>query len=111
MALLEIPTRVDLPAYSQIVTLEGTAYQLDFTFNQRMALGVGKWMLQISDSQGNPIIDEVPVVATWPLFKRFRDARLPKGTIYAFDTSGQNLDPGRFDFGDRVRLLYLESGS
>ena len=105
MALIECPTRKDLPAYKYVTTLDGTSYQLDFTFNDRMS----KWFLSISDSQGNVIVDPVPIVATWPLFDRFKDARLPPGTLFAFDSSGQNMDPGRFDLGDRVRLLYQEA--
>lgn len=111
MAYLECPTRNDLPAYNYIITLEGTPYRLDFTWNARMNNGVGKWMLQISDAQSNVIIGNVPVVATWPLFDRFKTKTLPPGTLFAFDSSGQNLDPGRFELGDRVRLFYLESTS
>lgn len=111
MAILELTTRVDLPAYSYVSTLDGTDYRLDYQFNDRMAEGAGKWTMSISDAQGNLLIGPQPLVADWPLFNRFKDPRLPLGTLSAFDTSGQTKDPGRFDLGDRVRMLYIEAGS
>lgn len=105
MAIIEIPTRTDLPAYNYVVNLDGTSYKLSFTFNERM----GKWFVAIATAIGEQIIDPVPVIATWPIFKRFKDSRLPGGTIFPFDTAGKNEDPGRFDLGDRVRLLYEEA--
>lgn len=107
MATLELLTRKDLPAYFYTVTLDGQQYRLDYTYNTRM----GKWFLKVSDVQGNALIEPVPVVATWPLFNRFQRGTLPPGTLFAFDTSGKNEDPGRFDLGDRVRMLYIEEGT
>lgn len=105
MALLECPTRNDLPAYEYLIQLQGTTYTLSFTFNDRM----NKWIFQIADILGNAIISGVPVVANWPLLNRFRLSALPPGTFIAFDTSNQFKDPDRFDLGDRVRLFYQES--
>lgn len=111
MALLEIPTRNDLPSYEQTVNLDGTSYILALYFNPRINNSTGKWMLTLADQNRNMLIAPIAVVASWPLFDRFINlANLP-GTIFAFDTSGQNLDPGQFDLGDRVRLYYLEGGS
>ncbi len=110
MALLEVPTRNDLPAYKYVVQLDGVNYQLAYYFNPRVGL-VGKWFVSLSDQVGNPIVGPVPVVATWPLFDRFKEEAVFPGTLFAFDTSGQNEDPGQFDLGDRVRMLYLEAGT
>jgi len=104
MAILEVRTQNDLPVYKYLVALDGTTYLLDFLFNAR----VSKWFLQVSDASGNLLLAPVPVVSTWPIIKRFRDTRLPIGTVFPFDTSGNNEDPGRFDLGDRVRMLYEE---
>lgn len=107
MVILEIPTRIDLPAYNEVVTLDGTPYQIDLQWNDRMS----KWMILLSDAQGNELVGYVPIVSTWPLFNRFKFDGLPPGTLFAFDSSGQNIDPGRFDLGDRVKLCYLEAGT
>lgn len=108
---VEIPTRVDLPAYSMVVPLSGVNYQVTLTFNERINNGVGKWLMSVEDPQGVTILDAVPVLADWPLFDRFSSPTLPPGSIIAFDTSGKHQDPGRFDLGDRVRLIYgVKSG-
>jgi hypothetical protein len=111
MAILELFTSNQLPKYLYTATLDGTVFQLEYAWNQRMDNGNGKWTVSLSDSQGNLLIGPVPVIATWPLFTRFKFDGLPAGTIFPFDSSGQNLDPGRFDLGDRVRMLYLEAGT
>lgn len=104
MAYLEVPTRNNLPAYSYTITLDGTLYTLRFTFNSRMA----KWFVDLSDPLENLIVSQVPVVSTWFMFDRFIAQAIPPGTLTPFDSSGQNLDAGRFDLGDRVRMIYAE---
>lgn len=107
MAFLECPTRNDLPSYKYVISLDGTNFTLTFTYNIRM----GKWFLNLGDSINTPIVSQVPIVSTWPLFDRFNEEGIPLGTLFAFDSSGQNLDPGRFDLGDRVRMFYAEAGT
>lgn len=103
MALLELPTRTDLPGYRYTVRLDGTDYILGYRFNTRM----DKWLMSVSDVTGALLIADVPLVADWPLIDRFRVPGQPPGSLVAYDTSGQGLDPGRFDLGDRVRMTYL----
>jgi hypothetical protein len=105
--ILEIPTRNDLPSYSYVISLDGVNFTLAYTFNDRMQ----KWFLNLADASGNQIVSQVPVIASMPLFDRFVAEAVPAGTLFAFDTSGQNMDPGRFDLGDRVRMLYAEKGA
>lgn len=107
MAYVECLTRKDLPSYQYLVNLDSVSYTLTFTYNIRM----GKWFLQLSDSLGNPLVGQVPITSTFPLFDRFKEQSIPAGTLFAFDSSGQDLDAGRFDLGDRVRLLYAEEGT
>lgn len=105
--MLECPTRTDLPAYKYRIKLDGVTYQLAYSFNPRM----GKWFITLGDQLGNTIVGPVPVVATWPLFDRFKEESIPPGTLMCFDSSGQNQDPGQFDLGDRCRIVYLEAGT
>lgn len=111
MAIQEISTRTDLPSYEQQVVLDGVTYTIGLYFNQRINDGAGKWMIVLADKNRNMICGPVPVTVSWPLFDRFIDFATPPGTIFAFDTSGQNLDAGQFDLGNRVRLFYLEKGT
>jgi hypothetical protein len=107
MAYLECPTRNDLPSFQYVITLEGTTYTFTFTFNARM----GKWFFDLGDEINSSIVSQVPVIATWPLFDRFVERAIPPGTLFAYDSSNTNTDPGRFDLGDRVRIFYAESGT
>lgn len=102
MSYFECPTRVDLPAYSYQVQLDGITFGLAFTYNDRME----KWMLSISDASGNLLVGEVPVQVNYPLFDRYKVAGLPAGTLFAYDTANTNTDPTRYELGDRVRLYY-----
>lgn len=111
MALIEIPTRNDLPSYEQVVKLDGVPYTIALYFNPRLAGGAGKWQATLADQNRNMLVGPVAVVVGWPLFDRFIDRVDLPGTIFAFDTAGNDEDPGQFDLGDRVRLFYLEAGS
>lgn len=111
MALIEIPTRTDLPSYEQQVKLDGVAYIIALYFNPRINDGAGAWMITLADQNRNMLCAPVVITVNWPLFDRFIDLVDLPGTIFAFDTSGNNQDPGQFDLGNRVRLLYLEANS
>jgi len=111
MALIEIFTDNTTPSYEQNVVLDGTTYTVAVYFNPRIDDGAGKWFISLADQNRNMLCAPVPITVNWPLFDRFIDLVTLPGTIFAFDTSGQNLDPGQFDLGDRVRLYYLEANS
>lgn len=111
MALIEIPTRNDIPSYEQQVKLDGTAYIIALNFNPRINNGQGKWFATLADQNRNMLVGPVPVIVSWPIFDRFIELVQLPGTIFAFDTSGANSDPGQFDLGNRVRLFYLEANS
>jgi hypothetical protein len=111
MALLEIYTTNTTPVYQQQVKLDGTTYTLLLYFNPRINNGQGKWFLTLANQNSAMLVGPVPVTVSWPLFNRFTDLMQLPGTLFAYDTSGSNLDPGQFDLGDRVRLYYLEAGT
>lgn len=111
MALLEIPTRNDLPSYQQQIKLDGVAYVIALNFNPRMNAGAGNWMLTLADQNANMLVGPVPVIVNQSLLGRFPELTSLPGTLFAFDTTGNNLDPGQFALGDTVRLFYLESGT
>lgn len=112
MAVLEIPTRNDLPSYEMQVQLDGQTYTLQLYFNPRQNDGAGAWEITLADQNRNMLAGPVPVAVNWPLFNRFFDQTggLPPGTIFAFNTSGSDASPGQFDLGGVVRLFYLPAG-
>lgn len=111
MAIQEIYTRNDLPSYEQQTTLDGVTYTIALYFNARINDGAGAWMITLADKNRNMICGPVPVVVSFPLFDKYVDEAVPPGTVFAFDTSGQETDPGQFDLGARVRLYYIEEGT
>jgi hypothetical protein len=49
MAILEIPLRNDVPAYTFQIELEGVTYTLTVSFNARM----NRWTMDVADSNGD----------------------------------------------------------
>lgn len=98
-----IPNRTDVPKYTLEVALDNVTFRLGFHWNDR----AGAWFMSIADVNGTPLLSGRRVVVGFPLISRFRDPRLPAGDFNAVDTSGQKLEAGPNDLGDRVRLLYF----
>lgn len=109
MSLL-IPLRSDLDHYQETVTLDEVSFDFVFRWNNRDDC----WYLSIFDPtvaeavDGSriPIIGSIPVLVGWALLAQYRMRERPLGDLVAFDTSGQELDPGRRDLGSRVLLIY-----
>lgn len=97
-----IETRNDIPAYSYLIDLQGGQFELAFNFNGRM----DRWLFSIRTASGDPILTNIVIVANRPLIGQYADPRLPAGDFIAFDTSGAGIDPGRFDLGARVMMVY-----
>lgn len=107
MTVHVIPTDppTDARAWSQLTTLDGRVYLLEFEWSSRAA----HWFISLSTSEGDPIATGVKVVADWPLFRLASwDDRAPPGAVVALDTSGESRDPGFADLGDRVVLVYYD---
>lgn len=102
MAVQELPIRSDIAAYSFRVDLDSVEYTLQFSWNSRMET----WFFDIMTTDETPILMGQRVFVGFPVISRFKDELLPKGRLYFFDTSGANLDPGRFDMGSRVLMIY-----
>lgn len=103
MSNFEIPVRSDLPFYDMEVTLNGTAFFLDFYFNKRK----DRWYMNIRDQDKEPILMGIPLLVNQDLlFPFFSNEALPLGIFLVLDTEGLQLNPGEFDLGDRVKLMY-----
>lgn len=102
--VLQIATGDGVTPYFDLqVTLEGTTYTLEFAWNVRL----GAWFMSILDETGTiPILMGIRVVANLLLGSN-APLTTPPGAFMAYDTSGQGLDPGFVDLGDRVKLIYF----
>ena len=103
---------VDLPqsdgvSFSFTTNLDGSVFGFEFKFNARMSC----WTINLLDSANEPIYCGIKGVADYDLLKHCSDSRRPAGKLYLVDTSGQKTDPGAFDIGKRVRLVYRSEES
>lgn len=92
--------------YSIEVNLDNENFLFRFLWNPRSAC----WFFDLSRvSDGRLLLDSKRIaVGTVPL-QQFVGPEWPKGQLYIFDTSGQDLDPGETDLGSRVQIHYLEA--
>lgn len=112
MASLLIPTRSDLDFFEQTITLDGSSFDFEFRWNTRDEV----WYLSIfdpltvaaSDGSRSAILAGIPIRVRWPLLGLYRYRTRPLGELIAFDTTGEDADPGRRDLGTRVQLIYFE---
>lgn len=106
MAVIEMPIRADLPAYTFKQELEGTVYTFEFRYNERFAC----WIMDISDETGDkPIVLGTPVQTDVDILSRFIIAELPPGQFIILDETGSQRNPDRENFGVEVKLFYVES--
>lgn len=103
--MLEIPTRTDLPAYSEQVELDGKVFNLNLRFNKRF----NRWVMDIADSENAEVIHGVVIYTGVPLLVQYyHKANLPLGDFICIDSKGSTDAPGEDELGDRFKLYYLE---
>ena len=105
MAIIEIPTRVDIASYKYKLTLERTIYGFVFTYNKR----IERWHMTITDIDDNVLLGDIVLLSNVNLIGRFHSEELPPGTFICFDTENESKSPERNDLGSRIKLLYEES--
>ncbi len=106
--MAEIIPFPDAPAWSLRVQLSGRSYQLSCGWNSRAAL----WSLDIATDRGDPIVQAIHLVPSYPLLSPHADRRLPEGELVILDQTGGQLDHvGREDFAaNRALLVYVPEG-
>lgn len=100
-----IPTFSD-SNYSQIVGLDGTDYTLTLLYNQRNT----SYSLTIGDSDGDPIVESIPIVADYNLLENYQYvAGLPPGILVALASGLPDPPPdiGELAIEGRVTLAYF----
>ena len=104
MALIQLPLRSDVPAFTFQTDLDGTTYSFKFRYNSRM----DRWAFDILTANNDPIIEGVLVVTGTLLLERFSDPRLPQGDMFVLNKEDENVSPGRSDLQKNVFILYDE---
>jgi hypothetical protein len=105
--LVTIPVGNDVPWYFFTIGLSGVQYLLTFRFNVRMQ----RWLMDIADALGVPILSSLPLLLGQSLTGRFKGlAGVPVGDFYVFDDTspGQGNQPTRYSFGTTHSLWYSD---
>lgn len=104
MALVEIPVPSNSESFRQRTVLDGTTYELIFSWSIRAQ----QFTLSINDAQGTRLIS-IPVVGGVDLLTRFRRTDLPQGNLIVFDTTDAQREPTLEGFGAEFRVWYQEA--
>jgi len=93
------------------VALDGTTYQLTFTYNSRSE----HYFMSIDDASGNNIRAGIKVVINWPLLRTIVTSGRPLGELIALDNRETDLEPAADplleDLGNNVVIAYVEEES
>ena len=98
------PARNDLPWYTFSIVLTGVVYTLTMRYNARMT----RWMMNITDSAGNDLLNGIPCLNYVNMTGRFVELGLPSGDFFCVDNTNQGMQPTRYSFGTTNNLLYLD---
>lgn len=97
-----IPTRYDLPWYTETVELNGVQFRLTFAYNTRDE----RWYLDIAKPDGTMILAGQPIIVDYPMLKRFVNQDLPYGFLLAVDSTDKGEEAEEEDLGNRVKLIF-----
>ena len=104
MASIVIPTRTDLPAYTEIVEIQGIEFLLDFKWNTRDQ----SWVLDIFTPDEEPILSGIKIVILINLLGLHSSPQLPNGTLTAVDDRDQTDIIKVDNLGDPIELLFTD---
>ena len=105
MAIIQLPLRNDVPAFTFQTDLDSVTYIFKFRYNSRN----DRWAFDIQTANGDPIISGIPVLTGTSLLKRFEDDRLPDGGLFVLNKEDEDISPGRNDLQENVFILYEEA--
>jgi hypothetical protein len=105
MALLQkIPLSAGVADQKLGIELDGNPYRLRVVWNERF----GYFSLTVMTSDDEDILTNIKMVKNYPLTARFKDTRLPTGSLYFVQEKGTS-DKADFDgLGVTFGLYYYE---
>lgn len=98
-----IPNMPNQFFYSETVTLDAVAYELEFVWNHRG----NYWCVTVSDSDGKALIAGVKVVLEFDLFKRYSKKNIPTGLFIAIRDGVSKAKPTFDELGKTVNIIYI----
>lgn len=106
MATKIIPLDSTFDHFSISIELDSMVYGMEFKFNSRDQ----RWYFDLFDSNDNLLLGSLPAMVSWPLLKQFEyRTDIPKGVLYFLDQNGTEIEPARYELGQRVLMIYEEA--
>ena len=105
MAIIQLPLRNDVPAFTFQTDLDGTTFMFKFRYNSR----TDRWAFDIQTANEYPIVSGIAVLTGTSLLERFSDERLPDGELFVLNKEDETASPGRSDLQENVFILYEEA--
>ncbi|MBC3540663.1 phage baseplate plug protein [Rufibacter sediminis] len=96
-----IPWR-DLADFTQDIRLSGEIFSIRGRWNSER----GFWTMDIHDKNDAPLLIGQKIVLNTDILMRYRDPRLPPGSIFAVEAAPGITKIGRNDIGTNVFLVY-----
>lgn len=101
------PGRSERPSFRFRTRLDGPFYGLRMVWNTSER----RWYLDLETNEGDLLVTGIPMVEGIDLLGPYHGrANVPAGELVVVDTEGQGLEPERFDFLGRSRLIYFAEG-
>lgn len=100
--LFTIPTSAQNTSYSEVVTLSGQRYTLSLRFNSRMY----RWVLDIADGTGTPIVKGLVMLALRNLAGQYTTRPVPPGALFCYNAGALYQDPMLASFLTDTQFLY-----
>lgn len=106
MANVVIPF-FDAPSFREEITLEGTPYVFQFSWNYAGSF----WSLSIFDRDSNPLVLGIRLVLNYEHIKRHPIIGMPPGELYVIDINEGSSDIAYEDLtsNGRCQVVYVES--
>jgi hypothetical protein len=98
-----IPLRNDVFLYNFKISLSGILYTFTLRFNGRM----NRWILNIDDVAGNPLLHGIVLLVNRNLLSQYPTLNLMDGLLAAVDSTNKFVEPTQFSFGNNNYLAYI----
>ena len=105
MSIVQIPVDSENSVFTETLNLEGVDYLLRIYWNSRDE----SWYLDIRLPDDTSIIDGIKMVVNYGLISYWEVENMPPGALILYDDSNSEIPCGRYDLGERCKLIYITS--
>lgn len=106
MAILEIPTRIDIQVYRFTIELDQVVFTVSIWYNERS----GHWFFSLADIDGVALREGLKIVANWPLTQAWIQQGRPAGELICANPETDD-DPDSDTLGASAVFVYDEGGA